>query len=397
MARNLVLMLDGTSNEVKEDLTNVLKLYRMCERSEVQRVFYHPGVGTVSLVSDWSPVVQGAVSAFGLATGWGLDANVVAAYCYLVESWRPGDRIFLFGFSRGAYTARAVAGLIHMLGLLEPDQLNLARHALKAYKLADRNDRLEIAWHFRRVIGGRRVPIHFLGVWDTVASVLVRRGLLRLPKQAHLPYTKTNPSVRAFRQAAAIDERRRMFRLYKWTADQVFKPNPFEGPEAPQDQKTVWFAGVHADIGGGYAEAASQAAKFPLIWMAREAQAHGLAIDEPLFAHLAAGAPLPGGKHDYVAPNASAPLHDSLSWVWWPLEVLPKKLKWRRYPEKSERAGYYLPRGELRKIEDGARLHWSVAERFQHGYRPANLPAHHVIEHDTEPCPPASGAGLAAP
>eukprot|EP00456_Euglypha_rotunda_P085643 TRINITY_DN8647_c0_g1_i5.p1 TRINITY_DN8647_c0_g1~~TRINITY_DN8647_c0_g1_i5.p1 ORF type:complete len:175 (+),score=16.65 TRINITY_DN8647_c0_g1_i5:302-826(+) len=153
------------------------------------------------------------------------------------------NRDFLFGFSRGAYTARAVAGMIHLLGLLEPDQRNLAQYALKSYKRADREDSLEVAWQFRRVIGGRRVPIHFLGLWDTVASVFVRPGLLRLPTQSFLPYTKSNPSVRVFRQAAAIDERRRMFRLYNWTTNQNFRPDPFEPAQGLQDQQTTWFAG----------------------------------------------------------------------------------------------------------------------------------------------------------
>ena len=260
MPRNLILLLDGTSNEVKDNLTNVVKLYRCAERSDSQRVFYHPGIGTVPLTTDWSPAAQSAIAAFGLATGWGLDDNILVAYRYLIDNYQPGDRIFLFGFSRGAYTARAVAGLIHLVGLLETDQLNVAEYALKAYKRADREDRLDIAWQFRRVIGGRRVPIHFLGVWDTVASVLVRPGLLRFPSQSFLPYTKSNPSVRVFRQAAAIDERRRMFRLYNWTPGQNFKPDPFANTEGLQDQQTVWFAGDHSDVGGGWAETERQVA-----------------------------------------------------------------------------------------------------------------------------------------
>ena len=374
MPRNLVLLLDGTSNEVKNDLTNVLKLYRCAERNDTQRVFYHPGIGTIPLVSDWTPAAQSAIATFGLATGWGLDANILSAYCYLAATYRQGDRIFIFGFSRGAYTARAVAGLIHLLGLLEPDQLNLARYSLKAFKNAYREDRLEIAWQFRRVIGGRRVPIHFLGVWDTVASVFVRPGLLRLPSQSFLPYTRTNPSVRAFRQAAAIDERRRMFRLYDWAPSQPFQPNPFEAAEGAQDQQTVWFAGEHSDVGGGWAEEESHIAKFPLIWMAREAEKHGLQINEAMFSHLAEGKPLPGGKRMYVPPSANGVIHDSMSAVWWPLEYFPKSLKWKRFPENKSGWGYYLPQAEPRKIEERALLHYSVVERMATGYKPVNLP-----------------------
>ncbi|AUW58745.1 hypothetical protein C1T17_12195 [Sphingobium sp. SCG-1] len=382
MPRNLVLLLDGTSNEVKGNLTNVVKLYRCAERSGNQRVFYHPGIGTVPLTTDWSPAAQSAIATFGLATGWGLDANILAAYCYLIDIYEPDDRIFLFGFSRGAYTARAVAGLIHLIGLLERDQRNLAEYALKAYKRAHREDRLDIAWQFRRVIGGRRVLIHFLGVWDTVASVFVRPGLLRFPSQSFLPYTKSNPSIRVFRQAAAIDERRRMFRLYHWTPDQSFKPDPFADAEGAQDQQTVWFAGDHSDVGGGWVETESQIAKFPLIWMAREAQKHGLELNEALFDHLAEGDPLPGGKRMYVAPDAKGPIHNSMTAAWWPLEYLPKNRKWKRFPENATSGGYYLPRAEPRKIPEGALLHHSVIERMAMGYEPVNLPS------DFMPVPP---------
>lgn len=386
MSRNLVVLLDGTSNEVKVNLTNVVKLYRCAERTAHQRILYHPGIGTVPLVSDWSPAAQSAIATFGLATGWGLDANILAAYCYLIETYQPGDRIFLFGFSRGAYTARAVAGLIHLLGLLEPDQRNLADFALKAYKRADREDSLDIAWQFRRVIGGRRVPIHFLGVWDSVASVFVRPGLLKLPSQSFLPYTKTNPSVRIFRQAAAIDERRRMFRLYNWTANQAFKPDPFASTDEAQDEQTVWFAGDHSDVGGGWAEAESQIAKFPLIWMAREAQKYGLKLNDAMFRHLAKGAPLPGGKHLYVAPDANSPIHNSLTAAWTPLEYMPKRRKWKRFPDRVAGGGYYLPRGEPRKIAEGAYLHHSVIERMAGGYKPVNLPgAFSVVAPEPDP------------
>ncbi|MGJ0509019.1 MAG: DUF2235 domain-containing protein [Methylocystis sp.] len=379
MPRNLILLLDGTSNEVKDNLTNVVKLYCCAERSDSQRVFYRPGIGTVPLITDWSPAAQSAIAAFGLATGWGLDANILAAYCYLIDRYQPGDQIFLFGFSRGAYTARAVAGLIHLLGLLEPDQHNLADYALKAYKRAHREDSLEVAWQFRRVIGGRRVPVHFLGVWDTVASVFVRPGLLRFPTQSFLPYTKSNPSVRIFRQAAAIDERRRMFRLYGWMPEQSFKPDPFAEAEGAQDQQTVWFAGDHSDVGGGWAEAESQIAKFPLVWMTREAQKHGFQVDESMFRHLAEGAPLPGGKRMYVAPDANGPIHNSMTAAWWPLEFLPKSRKWKRFPEKSTSGSYYLPRAEPRKISEGAVLHQSVIERMASGYKPINLPADFAV------------------
>lgn len=384
MPRNLILLLDGTNNEVKDSFTNVVKLYRCLTRSKGQSVFYSPGIGTVPLMTDWNPAVQGAVAAFGLATGWGLDASILSSYRYLVENYQPGDHVFLFGFSRGAYAARALAGFIHLLGLIEPDQLNLAKYALKAYKRADGDNQLEIAWQFRRVIGSRRVPIQFLGVWDTVASVFVRPGLFRLPQQSFLPYTESNPSVKVFRQAAAIDERRRLFRLYNWAPSQTFQPNPFETAICQQDQQTVWFAGYHSDIGGGWAEEESHIAKFPLIWMVREAQKHGLDVDEEMFDHLAMGKPLLGGKRMYVAPNVNGPIHDSLTAAWWPLEYLPKKKIWKRFPGKTVGGGYYFPCAEPRRIEDGSFIHYSVIERLALGYKPINFPTiYQVIQQDS--------------
>ncbi|WP_454887302.1 DUF2235 domain-containing protein [Sphingomonas oryzagri] len=381
--RNLVLLCDGTSNEVKQDLTNVLKLYRIAARNEEQRVFYDPGIGTIGLDNDWGHTRQALASLFGLATGWGLDDNILDAYAFLCREWRAGDRIYLFGFSRGAYTARAVAGLVYLLGILRPEQLNLVSYALTAYKRSASEHSLEIAWQFQRVIGGRRAPIHFLGVWDTVASVIVpRRDRLYLPGLAFLPYTRQNPAVRTFRQAAAIDERRSLFRLYRWDENQRFEPEPFSLAGPPQDARTVWFVGDHSDVGGGYPESESQVAKFPLAWMVREAQAQGLRIDRAMFEHLALGAPMQGGRQHYVAPDAQGPAHNSMKSFWPLFEIVPKRVKWRRWPEAAKGWGVYLPLSEPRRIEPGAWLHRSVAMRIEAGYRPVNLPPDHRVADD---------------
>lgn len=132
--RNLIVCCDGTSNEPGPDITNVLKLFRILRKSERQLVFYDPGVGTLSLPDPWSRLHQKLLELLGLATGYGLDANVVRAYRFICEHYREGDRLFLFGFSRGAYTVRVLAGLIQLIGLLRPNQLNLADFAMKAYK-----------------------------------------------------------------------------------------------------------------------------------------------------------------------------------------------------------------------------------------------------------------------
>jgi uncharacterized protein (DUF2235 family) len=383
IGRNLVVFCDGTSNEVGTDHTNVLKLYRLCDRSDAQLAFYDPGVGTGGLASGWNPLSDNLRLLLGLATGWGIDRNILQAYGFLCRHYREGDRIFLFGFSRGAYTARAVAGMIQMVGLLAPEQANLMDYGLTAYKRAARQDDLASAGRFQRSLEGRHVPVHFLGVWDTVASVLVPRpDRLYLPAAETLPFTRSNPSVRIFRHACAIDERRSMFRPLEWRPDQQFRVHPFEGPAAvPQDAKTLWFAGTHCDIGGGHPEASSAPAKFALRWMAREAQAQGLLLREPLFAHIVEGKPLPGGRAHYAAPDATAPLHNSLRSFWPLFEIIPKPGSLRRFP--APRRLPYLPLAEPRKIEASALIHTSVIERMaKTDYRPVNLPAAYAVAAD---------------
>lgn len=376
--RNIVLLCDGTGNQVEGDLSNALKLFRMLERSPEQRVFYDPGVGTIGNDSSWGRARQRAVAVLSLATGAGLDDNIVDAYRFLCSAYRPGDRIYLFGFSRGAYTVRALAGLVHMVGLLEPDQLNLATFALNAYKHASEQEELHVAWDFARVTGTRHVSLHFVGVWDTVASMIVPRpDRFYIPSLRTLPYTRKNPSVRAFRHAISIDERRRMFRLNKWTVGQQYVEDPFARPPSgvPQDSVQMLFAGNHSDVGGGYPEEVSGLSKFPLEWMVQEAMAHGLVIDRNMFRHLVHGDAILGGRHNYIAADAMAPLHDALRGAWWLLEWLPKRAKWMETRRRSL-LGWYLPRGETRATPPGVQVAPSVRLRMERDptYRPIGLP-----------------------
>ena len=183
--RNLVVLCDGTGNELGGALagevsdiriSNVLKLYRIAEKGKAQLIYYTPGVGTIGRVDWLYRWKQKLLGVLGLVTGYGLDDNVLGGYRFLVEHWQEGDRIYLFGFSRGAWTARVLGGLIQLIGLIRPSQLNMCENALATYKRAAQENRLPIAWHFARVIGSRFPTIRFVGVWDTVASVLVPRG-----------------------------------------------------------------------------------------------------------------------------------------------------------------------------------------------------------------------------
>jgi uncharacterized protein (DUF2235 family) len=136
--RNIVILCDGTGNEISENISNVLKLYRCLRKTERteprQLVFYDPGVGTLSRPDAWHRLRQDFNAILGLATGYGLDDNVLAAYDFLVRHYQPGNAIYLFGFSRGTYTVRVLAGLIHKAGLVAPEQAHLAGSGLIAYK-----------------------------------------------------------------------------------------------------------------------------------------------------------------------------------------------------------------------------------------------------------------------
>lgn len=395
--RNIIICCDGTGNEIGVTISNVLKLFRIVEKSDQQLVWYNAGVGTIGQQNPWTRWLQKAKGVLGLATGLGLDDDVISAYRFLCSNYREGDQVFLFGFSRGAYTVRALAAFVHVMGVFRPDQLNIAGYAWTAFKRASAKDpsratpstprgaaqaqrlsALEEAWHFSRVIGGKPITIHFVGVWDTVASVIVPRlEQLSLSLQT-LRFTRTNPSVNMFRQAMAIDERRRMFRLNQWTEPQIFRPNPFNRKfDKAQDIKQVWFAGVHADIGGGYEESESGLSKYPLAWMIEEAVLAGLRVNRAMINHLVFGKPRKGSTHSYVAPDFKGKLHRSLT-IWWsPLEIIPKRTRWREWRKgRPSIFGMYFPIAEPRPISATALIHQSAFDRRASGigYSPVNWP-----------------------
>jgi uncharacterized protein (DUF2235 family) len=381
--KNIVVCCDGTGNEIGVNLSNVLKLYRMLKKNERQIAYYNPGVGTLGQRKTWGQISQNFKKVIGLATGYGLDNEVLDAYRFIAENYVKGDNVFLFGFSRGAYTVRVLTGFMHLIGLLRPDQLNYLGYAFTAYKQASTSG-LEAAWHFRRVVGGRVASIKFLGVWDTVASVIVPRAdRFYLPSLETLPYTLQNPSVEVFRHAMAIDEFRRMFRLCAWKETQEFKPNHFSTlPPAIQDARQVWFAGCHSDIGGGYPENESGLSKFPLRWMIDEARKHGLLAHTSMVNHLVDGKQRKGSTHEYAKPDSQAALHKSGGGAWGIVEWLPKREARVEWEGRKTGLGIYLPRFEPRPIAEGALIHRSVLERRTNlaSYRPMNFPTTYQVE-----------------
>lgn len=400
MSKNIVICCDGTGNQVEGNLSNVLKLFRIVHKNEYQRVYYNPGIGTIGTDDSWTRLTQNTKGVFELATGYGLDAEILGAYRFLAEHYQKDDRIFLFGFSRGAYTVRALAGFMHIIGLLPPDQLNIANYGLSAYKKVGEQADFQLAWHFGHVTGAQPITIDFVGVWDTVASMIVPRWDrgIPIPSLQTLPYTRTNPSVKVFRHAKAIDERRRMFRLNRWKDPQSFI-DPFDksAPTIDQDSKQVWFSGVHADIGGGYPEEESGLSKFPLNWMIDEAVKYGLDINTSMRNRLALGQNDPGAREIFVKPDALAKLHVSLTAAWRPLEWIPKRTKYEEWKWRLKLDGFYIPDGEPRpfklidpytqtEIEKKVpRVHKSVFDRIDMlpDYRPINL----ISERTVEPWP----------
>jgi uncharacterized protein (DUF2235 family) len=372
-------------------------------------VFYDPGVGTVTQPSTWHRWKSNINAVLGLATGYGLDTNVLAAYRFLVQHYEPGDKIFMFGFSRGAYTVRVLAGLVHKVGLISPEQANLGGSGLIAYKqysgqgrgndvsdLSDAGtdeygpmpqDRFDLAAQFARITSSRWPTIHFVGVWDTVASVIVPRAdRLYWPSLEELAFTLQNPTVNILRQAIAIDERRCMFRLKPWNEPQEYWPDRLKpGVKQPQDIKQVWFAGVHCDVGGGYPEVESGASKYPLLWMIDEASAAGLDFHPRAVNALAWGRYFKNSPFQYVAPDFSAALHNSMTPAWRPLEYLPKSATYKEWPSRKTLFGFYIPDSEPRVIPEGAHVHESVVKRMtvQPNYHPVNLPA----QYQTVPLP----------
>lgn len=311
--RNLVVCCDGTWNTRDQRTkgvptpTNVSRLYNAVDKdSQVPHVmYYNPGVGTEGSFFD---------KLLGGVVGEGLRKNIVSAYKWLADTYEEGDRVFLFGFSRGAYTARSLAGFISSIGLLNTQGLAASSAWERVHLAFDGGYRSRGSatpsttrkrWNaFRRSADARDweqekrryafhsdVTIHFLGVWDTVGALgvpnelpLIKR-LFDHPSTYQFYDTALNPKILHARHAVALDEKRATFTASLWE------------PNGQRTEKQIWFPGVHGDVGGGYPE--TGLADGALKWMIDEAAACGLAIDAAMAAQ--------------ITPNHHDVLHDSAS------------------------------------------------------------------------------------
>jgi uncharacterized protein (DUF2235 family) len=236
-----------------------------------------------------------------------------------MRTWQPGDRIYVFGFSRGAFTARALAGMLRLIGLMRPGSENQLQYAIAQY--ARMGGEKSIPWDeihrfsglfAQQVEGKSTIQIEYLGVWDTVKAM----GLVRTaPKW---PYTRTTPNALRIRHAVSLDERRRPFREYLCEV------------EKPERLEEVWFAGVHSDVGGTYADD-PRLSSIALKWVLEGAVEAGLLVDEKAVAKAV-------GK--LMTTDAAATAHRN-GWAW----------------------SLLFPR--TRPVPTGAAVHASVRERIR--------------------------------
>ncbi|MHC5011608.1 MAG: DUF2235 domain-containing protein [Planctomycetota bacterium] len=305
--KNIVVCCDGTGNQYGATNTNVVKLFEALDLDDPTRQvgYYDPGVGTGNPRGAITRTRRFFGRVLGLAFGTGIYRNIADAYEYLMETFEEDDRVYVFGFSRGAYTARALTGLLRMCGLLQPGSRSLVPYALEMFRkrVPKKKDKKEKHWAvaagFKNTYARTCKP-HFIGVWDTVKSVGIWDALKLMTKwQTALPFTYAMPDVAFGRHAISIDEKRSRFR-----------PNMWER-RADGSMQQVWFAGVHCDVGGGYPE--DGLSDIALEWVLKGAEHRGLLLRKDAYAKI-------DGK-------ATQDAHNSLKLFWMPLGWKRRKVR----------------------------------------------------------------------
>ncbi|WJW75470.1 DUF2235 domain-containing protein [Thiohalobacter sp. IOR34] len=306
--KRIAIFSDGTWNSPERgEATNVLRLARGVRprAGDIEQVvFYDWGVGT-----DRRKLAGGI-------SGAGIDKNIMDAYRFLVHNYEPGDALFFFGFSRGAYTVRSLAGFVRNCGLLRREHADRIPEAYRLYRQRSRNSSPDaqraVAFRARYAVADI-TEIEFVGAWDTVGALGIPVPFWGTLGEREFLFHDTAPSriIRHARHALSIDENREDFEPTLWDA----KPG--------LDIRQVWFPGVHADVGGGYPERGL--ADCAAHWMLGEAQRFGLMFED----HLLGG----------LRPDPLAPQH-------------------------NERKGIYRARRETVRRIDGP-LHRSARQRWE--------------------------------
>ncbi|KAF9524055.1 hypothetical protein CPB83DRAFT_898202 [Crepidotus variabilis] len=384
--RNLVINIDGTSNQFGDKNTNVIELYNLIlkDTNDNQQTFYNSGIGTYAepswkLLAYYKQVLYHQID---LAIAWDFERTVKAAYKWLSDNYQDGDCIFLFGFSRGAFQVRVVAAMIHKVGLLYKG--NDGAYALycaseqgksMATQVGSQQE-ISMSERFKKAFSRKDVKVHFVGAWDTVSSIGIMRGKRMLPAT-----TDGMNHVCYFRHALALDERRVKFQPEFAYGGSTKPPitaengkthnSPYSGPAEANDTAgdttnendndslppraarkkvrprtlEVWFAGTHSDIGGGNVFNASMDRSWPpLRWMVFEAEAVGLRMAK---------------FEREVRPEEQIEIQESLTGFWWLLEMFPIRrlsFSWDRLNHSTYKPHF----GACRKIHDGQKIHSSL-------------------------------------
>jgi uncharacterized protein (DUF2235 family) len=335
LMKRLVICADGTWNtrdqmndqRGKRRPTNVTKVARGVkprDRNGIdQVVFYHDGLGTG----------DGVDKVTGGAFGSGIEDNIRVLYRFLIYNWEPNDEIYMFGFSRGAFTVRTLAGFMNLVGLVDKDGDYFVPDLYKCYENKSKKDSEDWRYAFRHIDNPRACPpIRFMGVWDTVGS-LGAPGLLGwFLNSGKYEYHNVGitPEMHHCYHAMAIDERRKPFKPTLWT-----RPDGWNGTLEP-----AWFCGAHTNVGGSCAW--DGLANEALLWMVEKAEDLGLEFDRNYL--------------EPFVPCFNGDLYDSMG------------LKYKALGE------YTRPLGEHKA--DGEMLHQSVLDRHAHAaskYQPENL------------------------
>ncbi|GBE87201.1 hypothetical protein SCP_1004480 [Sparassis crispa] len=319
VGRRLIVALDGTMNQFGSKNSNVIEIYARIQKDEHQLTYYNSGIGTYAdpyHSSPWKRLKLKLSSLLDMAFALNFDKIILAAYRWLSENYRPGDQLFFFGFSRGAYQVRVLAGMIARVGLIHSGNEEQIPFAFELYEQGDD----AMAERFKVTFSHRDVQVHFMGLWDTVSSV----GVFRRKKD--LPGTPDCKDVHYVRHALALDERRVKFSPEFITptvaashSDSADPAGTERLPDIEKDGqsnrpirvKEVWFAGCHSDVGGGNKPNDKLLMDaIPALWMANEARTAGLDL-------------LPTKvEWDLEKLKAEKPT-ESLTRPWWILELMP--------------------------------------------------------------------------
>lgn len=336
MGNRIITCSDGTWNKPGAASTNVERIFQCIADQTTDGKFqykaYDQGVGTGASFLD---------KFIGGATGSGLTQNIKDMYLFLCMNYQPGDDIYLFGFSRGAYTARSLAGFIYNCSILKPENIHLVNTAFDLYR--NRNPFTKpsssLMASFRRNYCFERPKIKFIGVWDTVGSLGVPISFFRNQAKFRFHDCQLNREVEHAYHALAIDERRSIFSPTLWEMTEEAK---HEGKQVLEQR---WFPGVHSNVGGGYPD--HGLSDIALKWLMDKAAATGLYFNPELLKKL---------KPEYkpVFDGKKYSSHMALPYV-----LLPLSWRWRKM---------------MTKETTNETIDESVHERLKlNGYKPKNV------------------------